>query len=349
MLMMENAQQNAIKCVVWDLDNTLWDGVLLEGDAVTLKPGIVEILRALDERGILHSIASRNNADAALAKLREFDVARYFLAPQIAWNAKSVSISAIQQALNIGMNALLVLDDEAYERAEITSAHPEVTCLDAAEYRQLLSHPRLCPPHVTTESATRRVRYRQDFERTQAEAAFQGPKAEFLRSLRMRLRISEARPEDLPRVAELLLRSHQFNATGRIYEYDELNAFSRSESHALLVCELSDRFGSYGTIGAALLEISADAWRLRQFLVSCRVLSRGIGTVWLSWIMQRAKQAGKRLLADFTRSENNSMMLITYRFANFIDIETHDDGRAVFENDLSRIQPCPAYIRIDEP
>src|SRR4030067_1595069 len=80
-----------LKCVVWDLDNTLWDGVLLESDSVRLKPGIAEVIRILDERGILHSIASRSDPEAAANSLRRLGIAPYFLFPEIGWGGKSLA------------------------------------------------------------------------------------------------------------------------------------------------------------------------------------------------------------------------------------------------------------------
>ncbi|MHC4213508.1 MAG: HAD-IIIC family phosphatase [Planctomycetota bacterium] len=88
-----------IKCIVWDLDDTLWDGILLEKDDVALKPGIREVIQTLDGRGVLHSIASRNNHDDAIGKLKEFGLDKYFLYPQINWSVKSASIAKIQTNL----------------------------------------------------------------------------------------------------------------------------------------------------------------------------------------------------------------------------------------------------------
>ena len=95
-----------IKCVVWDLDNTLWEGILLEDQEVKLNPGIEKVLSALDDRGILHSIASKNEYDDAMEKLREFELDQFFLYPEIHWNPKSSSIGKIQKNLNIGMDTM---------------------------------------------------------------------------------------------------------------------------------------------------------------------------------------------------------------------------------------------------
>ena len=105
-----------IKCVIWDLDNTIWDGTLLEDSSVSLKPRIGEVLEELDRRGILHSIASRNDYDQAMAKLQEFGIADYFLYPEIRWDAKSLSVRLIQEHLNIAYDTLLFIDDQPFER-----------------------------------------------------------------------------------------------------------------------------------------------------------------------------------------------------------------------------------------
>lgn len=241
------------KCVVWDLDNTLWDGVLLESASVHLKPGAADVVRSLDERGILHSIASRNDPDAAVQKLRELGIMDYFLCPEIGWNSKSLAIARIRENLNIGLDSILFLDDDPFERDEVSSEHPAVTCMDASGYRSLPDDPRLNPGRVTEESRRRRLIYREDMARKRDEEGFRGPKKEFLESLRMRLTIARAEVSDLQRAEELMARTNQLNATGRVYEYDELLALLASPDHDLLVCELEDRYGSYGKIGLALV------------------------------------------------------------------------------------------------
>src|SRR5262245_44229810 len=101
-----------LKCVVWDLDNTVWDGIWLEDEEVRPKPGVAEVIRVLDERGVLHSIASRNDHEAAMAKLAELGLAEYFLYPRINWNSKSSSIQGIAADINIGIDALAFVDDQ---------------------------------------------------------------------------------------------------------------------------------------------------------------------------------------------------------------------------------------------
>jgi FkbH-like protein len=335
-----------IKCVIWDLDHTIWDGILLESDKVELKPRIEEIIKTLDSRGILHSIASRNDYEFAMEKLKKLGVDEYFLYPEINWNAKSISVGNIQKNLNIGMDAILFIDDQPFEREEVKSAHPEITTIDAAEYLTLPDLKRLNPRFITDDSQRRRLMYWDDIKRKKEEEDYQGPPEVFLASLNMRFVIHEAQEEDLKRAEELTVRTNQLNATGRTYDYDELNMFRVSDQYKLLVCELTDKYGSYGKIGLALLEIKDDCWHLRLLLMSCRVMSRGVGTVLMSHIMQECKKEGKKLLADFKHTKRNRMMYVSYKFSNFKEVSNDGEGNILFENDLSMIQPFPPYIDV---
>src|SRR5436309_16001842 len=122
--------KQSIKCVVWDLDNTVWDGILLEDSTVTLRPHVVEILKTLDARGILHSIASKNDHATALAKLKEFGLDEYFLYPQMNWNSKAANVQSIVTSINIGMDTVAFMDDDPFEREEIRHSLPEVLVLE---------------------------------------------------------------------------------------------------------------------------------------------------------------------------------------------------------------------------
>lgn len=339
-------KKKEIKVVVWDLDNTLWDGTLLEDDEVKLKPGIEEILQTLDSRGILHSIASKNDFGDAMAELEKFGLDKYFLYPEIHWNAKSQSLGNIQKNINIGMDTILFVDDQPFEREEVESVHPDITTIDAAEYLGLADHPRLNPRFITEDSAKRRKMYQDDIKRKQEQEEFKGPEEEFLASLDMHFVISDCKEEDLKRAEELTVRTNQLNATGRTFDYDELDGFRKSADHKLLVCELTDRYGSYGKIGLALIEMQEEYWHLRLLLMSCRVMSRGVGTVLLSHIMQEAKKAGKKLRADFRHTGRNRLMYVSYKFGNFKEVSSDEDGHVLFENDLSMIQPFPPYIDV---
>jgi FkbH-like protein len=334
-----------IKCVVWDLDNTLWDGILLEGDCCALRREAAEALGVLDQRGILQSVASRNDTEAAMARLRELGVGEMFVYPQIGWNPKSYSVAQIAKSLNIGISSLAFIDDQEFERAEVAHAHPDVTCLDPADLVRALGEPEFSPRFTTEESRQRRHLYRSQIAREESEHAFAGTSEEFLASLQMKFSIRRASRDDLQRAEELTVRTNQLNSTGRAYSYDELDALRSSPRHLVLVASLQDRFGSYGTIGLAVVERDPRRWHLRLLLMSCRTMSRGVGTILLNHVMAAARDAGARLRADFVETGRNRMMQITYAFAGFVEV-SRDGSHVLLESDLSVVQAPAPYITV---
>jgi FkbH-like protein len=338
-------RQGRIKCVVWDLDNTLWDGVLLEGDRLRLRPEAVETIRALDERGILHSIASRNDPDAAMRRLEEFGLADYFLHPQISWNPKSEAVGRIAKALNIGLDAIAFVDDQSFELEEVAFALPDVLCVPVHALGGVLEAPEFSPRFVTDESRRRRAMYRSAIVREREEEDFHGTNDDFLRTLDMVLTIAPAAEEDLKRAEELTLRTNQLNSTGVTYSYADLDGYRNSPDHLLLVATLSDRFGSYGKIGLALVERADSAWRLKLLLMSCRVMSRGVGTVVLGEIVHMARDEGRALEAEFVDTGRNRMMYVTYRFLGFDEVR-REDGVAILRADPERAPTPPEHLRL---
>ena len=339
------AEKQSIKCVVWDLDNTLWEGILLEDDNVIVRDGVVETIQELDRRGILNSIASRNDYDTAVQKVEALGLSEYFLYPEINWNSKSDSLGAIAKSLNIGLNTFAFVDDQPFERQEVSFVYPEVLCIDAADVHDLLDIPRMMPRFITPESALRRRMYQSDIHRNKIEDEFTGPNEEFLATLDMVFKIKPAEESDLQRAEELTMRTHQLNTTGYTYSYDELNELRQSDDHMLLVTSLDDKYGTYGTIGLALIELGEEAWTIKLLLMSCRVMSRGVGTIMMSYIMSRAKKAGARLRSHFISNNRNRMMLVTYRLGGFKEIEK-DGDLVILENDLQQIQPFPDYVQV---
>jgi FkbH-like protein len=345
----EGDRRKSIKCVVWDLDNTLWDGILLEDKVVLLRDGIVTTIETLDSRGILQSIASRNDHDSAMQKLAEFGLNEYFLYPQVNWGSKASSVQSIAQSINIGLDTIAFIDDQQFEREEVRFSLPEVLCIDAADLDKLLDMPEMNPRFITEDSRIRRQMYLSDIARREVEEEFVGPQESFLASLDMVFTIFAAREKDLQRAEELTVRTNQLNATGYTYSYDELVHFSQSDQYLLLGARLEDKYGTYGHIGLALVECQKTLWTIKLLLMSCRVMSRGVGLIMLNHIMRLAKHAGARLRAEFIPTGRNRMMEITYGFAGFYEV-AQIDNLVLFETDLRDIQPFPEYVevRIDE-
>ncbi|KOV85562.1 FkbH [Nocardia sp. NRRL S-836] len=328
------------------MDNTLWDGTLLEDAAVRVRPEVVEEIKRLDALGVLHSVASRNDHDAAMARLKAEGLDEYFLYPQINWNPKSQSVERIAKELNIGLDAIAFVDDQPFELEEVAHALPAVKTVDTARIAPELASEEFQPRFVTDESRVRRDLYRAAVVRDRAELDYTGTNEAFLSTLDMVFTISEAKREDLQRAEELTVRTNQLNSTGRTYSYDELDALRTSPDHLLLVASLTDRYGGYGKIGLALVERGQPAWHLRMMLMSCRVMARGVGTVLLNHVMRLAKADGARLRADFVETGRNRVMYVTYAFAGFSEI-VRDGDRLVLESGLDQIQPVPAYLKVD--
>jgi FkbH-like protein len=336
-----------IKCVVWDLDNTIWDGVLLE-EEVRLKQGIKDILETMDQRGILQSVASRNNYDDAMGKLRELGIDHYFLYPQINWNAKSESIRQICSSLNIGMNTFAFIDDQPFERMEVEQALPEVYCIDAALYDGITGNQRFIPERITEDSRMRRVMYQQDIARSAEEEKYPKNNVGFLRSLGMELLITAADETDLARAEELTVRTNQLNATGKIYSYSELEELMNNPDCRLLLCELKDRFGSYGKIGLILLSVNKESLHVEMMLFSCRVMSRGIGSMMLHYLHQKAVEKQLALTASFKDTGRNRMMYMTYKMAGFDDSGHTDGDCSILEYKPGISAGLPPYIEITD-
>jgi FkbH-like protein len=338
-------QKQSIKVVVWDLDNTIWQGVLLEDDVVKLRPGITEVIKTLDERGILQSVASRNDPEKALEQLRQFELLDWFLYPQISWNAKSSSITSIATALNISVDTLAFVDDDDFEREEVKFTHPDILCIDAVDFRQIPDLPEMNPASLTEDSRHRRLMYLANIEREREEKTFTGPKEQFLSTLEMVCSICPAEETDLARAEELTVRTHQLNSTGTTYSLQELAELRESKNHKLLIADLSDKYGKYGKIGLALIEHDGPKWTIKLLLMSCRVMSRGVGTMMLSYIMEQARSVKATLCAEFIPTDRNRMMYVTLKFAGFREIAKQGNV-VILENDLKYIQPIPPYVTI---
>lgn len=336
-----------IKCLIWDLDGTIWHGTLLEAGNVELKEGIFDIIRTLDERGVIQSIASKNDHHVAWPILESFDLAQYFLYPQIGWSSKADYVQAIATNLGIGLDAIAFIDDRIEEREEVKYFLPNVTVIDAAEFRTLLTLDCLQPRVITTDARERRKMYQAEIARTEAEGKFTGTREKFLRTLGMQMAVVPATKADLSRVEELTLRANQLNTTGRTYSHEELEILCDSSKHLLLVAKLDDRYGTYGTVGLTLVEKDSTAWTIRLFIMSCRVMTRGVGNVLLGYLLRLAAKSEVRLQADFVHTDRNRQMYMTYKFAGFRELNA-SSGFALLEHDLTRVAPYPNYVSLTD-
>ena len=338
-------EEQKIKCVVWDLDCTIWDGVLIENDDLKLRDNVVSVIKALDERGILQSISSKNNEEDAREKLEELGLWEYFIYSQINWNPKSLGVEKIAESINIGIDTLAFVDDQQFERDEVHFTHPEVMCIDANDVDKILSMERMMPKFVTEDSKNRRKLYQNDIVRNDLEKDFEGTKEEFLKSLDMRITIEPGKEGDLQRMEELTVRTHQLNSTGYTYSYDELKSMINSDDYIVLVASLDDKYGTYGKIGLSVIEKKDNLWRLNLLLMSCRVMSKGVGNIMMNSIINYAIDNHKDLDAIFVPSKKNRIMYITYKFNGFKEKETTDEY-VILQADTSTKRIIPDYISL---
>jgi len=267
---LESAGQGRVKCAVFDLDNTLWKGVLVEGDDVVVPPETVELLKLFDERGILLSIASKNDHESAWKKLQELGLAEYFLYPQISWNPKSQGLRSIADRLNIGIDALAFIDDIPFELAEVARALPQVLCLNAKTMSSLACDPRF-QGSATGDARRRREFYRDAAAREAARQSFGSDYLGFLASCGIVLEISPYSSGDSERVAELVQRTNQLNFSGRKHTREDLQQILLNPLLDRFVLKCSDRFGSYGTVGFCIVEHRRNTICIQDFMLSCRV------------------------------------------------------------------------------
>ena len=308
-----------VKCVVWDLDNTLWKGTLLEGDDVVIDDQVHRTIVDLDSRGILQAVASKNDHGPAWQRLEDLGVAEYFVLARIGWGPKSSSVREIADELKFAHHTIAFVDDQPTERAEVVFHLPEVRCYTAESVPELLTLPEFTPATVTVDSRRRRQMYQANARRQAEQESFDGPSEEFLRSLDLVMEIGRATAADLSRVEELTLRTSQMNATGVHYSDAALRALLDDESHEVLVVTMSDRFGSHGAVGVILVETGPAVWHLKLLATSCRVVSFGAGATLLNWLVNEAATAGAHLVADFRPTARNRIMEVAYRFAGFTD------------------------------
>ena len=336
-----------IKCVVWDLDNTLWQGVAAEAAAEQApepKPEMLDIIAELDKRGIVSSVASRNDPSSLESLLSHPSLQGLFVAPQVSWEPKSMSVRRIADNLNIGLDAVAFVDDSPFERAEVQYMLPDVMILSPEEIGAAMDTAAFGSAGSTRESAQRAQMYRQEDERRRAETAFKGDRASFMAWCEMRLVIAPATEADLPRIHELTERTHQLNSTGRSYSIEQLRERLHDPRWLMPAARLTDRFGDYGLIGAALVDTTppwpADVWLIELIMLSCRVEGRGIPAALMRWILGEAVGAGMQgIKAVYRINQQNLPIRLLFRQMGFSKVA--GDSFVTVERDLST--PLPDY------
>ncbi|MBQ2445074.1 MAG: HAD-IIIC family phosphatase [Oscillospiraceae bacterium] len=277
-----------VKCLVWDLDGTLWDGILIEtDDPNTLRPkdGVRELIQELDARGILQSVASKNDYDNAYPILESLGLAEYFLYPQIHWNAKSNSLRDIAKSLNIGIDSLALMDDSVFEREQVRSALPQVRVYDVCEAPVLLSLPEFQVP-ITEESRRRRSMYRAEEQRNALRSSENTDTVEFLKKCHLQARLFEPTSEaEQLRSYELVVRTNQLNMSGKKYTPQEFASVLSMDGHKSFAMSCGDDFGDYGIVGFGQYRIEKDTMIFTEFAMSCRVAGKYVESALFSALL----------------------------------------------------------------
>jgi len=284
--------------VVWDIDNTLLDGVYLEsGDTPpAANPAMAGALSDLASRGILHAIASKNPPQAA--EHAAAATGARFAAVECGWGAKSGALARIAAELAIGTDALAFVDDDPYERAEVGAELPEVLVLAPDEVAEAAGWPEFGAAAVTDEARRRGEMYAARRHRQAAEQAFGGSREEFLASAGTEVTIAAATMADVPRLHELAARTRQFNSAGQAVAEAELTALITAPDTDVAAVRLRDAFGDDGIVGACVTSHDRDGtWTVRLLMMSCRAMGRGVIGALLAWVTRSAARAGAREVA----------------------------------------------------
>ena len=287
-----------VKCVAWDLDNTLWAGVIGDDgkDGVVPFKHSIKLIKELDDRGIIQTIASKNTPEVAWEKIEELGLADYFLYPAINWGRKSQSLSNIAKELNINIDTFAMIDDSLFERREISMNLPQVRVYDAIEVPILLSKPEFDVP-ITEASKSRRKSYLSEYKRKNISSSWEGDYDSFLKSCKIKMEIFTPKAEkEKERCLELILRSNQYNITGVKYETDEFMKMLTSKDYDCYGFRIKDDYGDYGIVGFASFEKRDSDLILHDFVMSCRVALKKIERAFFNHILSQESSLKFNLL-----------------------------------------------------
>ncbi|WP_030715475.1 HAD-IIIC family phosphatase [Streptomyces sp. NRRL F-2580] len=357
------------KCLVLDLDNTLWDGVLGEegpegiAAAGTLRGeafgAFQKCVKQLGSQGVLLAVSSKNDEGPVLRALsthpdlvlREGDFVRI----NANWAPKDANLADIARELDLGTDALVFADDSPAERARVRYGTPEVAvvALDeepALHITRLLADGWFDTPRLTDEDRARTGEYHRQRERRALHAG-SGSHEEFLRALEVRVGLGPPRPHEFARMSQLTLRTHQFNLAGGGHPESGLTALAADPARLLLAARSADRFGDNGLVGAVLGTVTEGVLHLDNMWLSCRVLARGVEQACLAVVLERARALGlSGVTARYVPTARNHRARDFYPSCGFTRVGTGGpaDAAVRFHHDLARVPEVPAHVRITE-
>lgn len=313
------------KCIVADLDNTLWGGIIGQDgleNIVLGNSGIGEayvqfqkLLLNYYRQGIFLTICSKNTyTDAIEAIEKHPDMVlrkEYFAAMKINWLDKVHNIKDIAKELNIGTDALVFIDDNPAECELVKQQMPEIEVLnltgDPDNYiKQLLDIIPLQTLTLTAEDLSRNVMHHQDVKRKEFETAFTNMD-DYYKSLGMKGYLCINAEAQISRIAQLTQKTNQFTTTTRRYSTEEIKNFIESGDYKIYTLRLEDKFGDNGIIAVAIVKCENEKWHLEAFLMSCRVIGRQAENLLLQSIIDDASEMGvKMITAEFYKTKKNA-------------------------------------------
>ncbi len=340
------------KCAILDLDNTLWGGIIGDDGMENIQLGDLGIgkaftefqlwLKELKKRGILLAVCSKNTEEIAREPfekhpdmvLRMEDIS-IFVAN---WDNKADNIRRIQAVLNIGFDSMVFIDDNPVEREMVRTHVKDVTVPDLpedpAEYVGFLRSLNLFETaSYSEEDETRTEQYQQEAKRKVAQEVFTN-EDDFLRNLNMTAGVSPFNRFNTPRVSQLTQRSNQFNLRTVRYTEDDIARIASSGDYAHMAFSLKDRFGDYGLISVIILQKREDALFIDTWIMSCRVLKRGMEIFTLNEIVRTARGLGfKRIIGEYLPTPKNGLVKNHYADLGFtvtgglwlLDVDSYAD------------------------
>lgn len=316
------------KCLVLDCDNVLWGGIVGEDGLPGIKlgktyPGSAyyefqqEILN-LFNRGVLIALCSKNNPDDVWEVFRNHpDMVlkeKHITVAEINWDDKATNLKKIAANLNIGLDSLVFVDDSDFEINLVKQALPEVTVIhlphtQAVEYRNVLVQCGLFDTlTVSAEDRERGAMYKAETERKKLQGQVTDLK-EYLKSLEMSVELKFADNFTMPRIAQLTQKTNQFNLTTRRYSEADIKKYSEAKDADVFSLSITDKFGNSGLVGVCILKYQDRKAVFDTFLLSCRVLGRGVEEVFLSQALKLAQHRGCEIaIGEYIPTSKNSQI-----------------------------------------
>ena len=335
---------NVKKCVVIDLDNTMWGGVVGDDGADGVEIGGTGIgeafknfqlyMKSLKEAGYLLALASKNFEAKAkeVFEIRPEMELKWddFVSYRINWDDKAKNIQEIAGELNIGLNSIVFLDDNPFERNLVRSMLPEVSVPelpeDPSEYVRFLNQEMVFESvQFSTEDKTRTELYNQENQRKKVQTEYQSVE-DYLANLEMKAKVQNLVGPNLSRSSQLLQRSNQFNLrTQRTSEAEILKISDLTGEYKCFCVHLQDRFGALGNISVVILQISDDECFIKELVMSCRVLKRGMEEFIFNNIFEIARKKGlKQVKGEYIPTEKNGLVKDLFENFGFKRVSSED-------------------------